>query len=122
MRFKNVGTSAMLATLTAVLVSCAQSAPSGNVGRGPAATDAIKLTIEESSFQPDLVEMQPGEPLTIEITNLDKAPHDFAIPELGLNTGILDDGDVATAQVVLEGDTLEFVCTLHEGMEGTITR
>lgn len=122
MHLLNVGKVVVLAVSAVALVGCNQSEPAGDVARGSAGPDAIEVTIEDGVFQPDHVEVDPEGSATVEIRNLDQAPHDFAIPSLDLNTGVLKTGDVATAEVVLQQDVVEFECTLHDGMKGTITR
>lgn len=122
MHLLNVGKVVVLAVSAVALVGCNQSEPAGDVARGSGGPDAIEVTIEDGVFLPDHLEVDPEGSVTVEITNLDQAPHDFAIPSLDLNTGVLNEGDVATAEIVLKNHELEFVCTLHKEMKGTIAR
>ncbi len=122
MHLLNVGKVVVFIVSTVALVGCNQSEPAGDIARGSGGPDAIEVTIEDGAFQPDHLEVDPRGSATVEITNLDQAPHDFAIPSLDLNTGVLETGDVATAEVLLQQDVVEFECTLHHGMKGRITR
>lgn len=115
------GTVIVLAASGLFLGGCNQPQPAGDVARGPGGPSAIEVTIEDGAFQPNVIQVPSGD-VTIEITNLDHSPHDFALPSLDVNTGVLEEGDVATADLALRQHTVEFVCTLHDGMKGTITR
>ncbi len=119
---RSLGSSAILLVLMAVVFGgCAGSPPSGDVTMGLAQGEGIEVTIEDGSFQPDRLLVDGDTSATIEVTNADDMPHDFAISALELNTGLLEEGEAATAEIVLRQDELGFVCTLHEDMRGTIT-
>ncbi len=46
--------------------------------------------------------------------------HDLAIESLDLNTGPIDEGDVATATFTAPEGGAEFVCTYHSDMTGRV--
>ena len=46
--------------------------------------------------------------------------HDFAIESLDLNTGPIEEGEVATATFAASESGAEFVCTYHSDMTGRI--
>ena len=103
-----------------LLVACTSSEPSGDVGNGRAPGDAIEVAIADSAFEPDVLRATRGQELTVEITNDDSIAHDFAIEGLGLNTGTIEPGRSAYVNLTVPEETLDFVCTYHEGMDGRI--
>jgi plastocyanin len=111
-----------IALTTGVLSGCAGgSAPSGDVSKGAApAGGAVKLDDGDNVFSPDSIRLKTGEKITMEVTNKGKRPHDFAIDDLGLNTGVLQPGEIAKATFTVPGSDVTYVCTLHRGMEGKV--
>jgi plastocyanin len=106
---------------TAALAACAPSSePSGDVAAGPAGGEAEQIVIDDGMFEPDTLELTPGEEVTIEIVNNDGGPHDFAIDTLDLNTGTIESGETASARFTVPKGTTEFRCTYHDGMDGRI--
>ncbi|MEX2552067.1 MAG: cupredoxin domain-containing protein [Actinomycetota bacterium] len=95
--------------------------PSGNASMRPAQTsDAVKLEAGDNVFAPGKLTVASGEELTVEVTNKGRIPHDFTIEELALSTGVLQPGEIATATFTAPDDDVDFVCTLHRGMEGKL--
>jgi plastocyanin len=112
---------AILALLAFVLAACNSSQPAGDVAAGPAQGDAIRIEAGPGQvFTPSTLELPAGEEATVEVTNVDGEAHDFAIESMGLNTGTLEQSDVATATFTVPEGTTQFVCTFHDGMTGTI--
>ena len=100
--------------------SPADSEPAGDVGKGPAPGDAIRIVIEDSAFVPGVLKAAAGEEVTVEVANDDSIPHDLAIESLDINTGTIEPGESAYATFAVPGEGLEFVCTYHDGMDGHI--
>jgi plastocyanin len=96
------------------------SEPAGDVAEGRASGKATTIVVEGSAFKPAVLELEAGEEVTLEVANRDAMPHDFAVESLGLNTGVIDPGSVATATFTMPDRVLEFVCTYHDGMAGRI--
>jgi plastocyanin len=92
----------------------------GNVTTRPGGPDAVEVVAENTAFTPDSLRLEADQQVTVEITNEDDSVHDFAIEGLGLNTGPIEPGDVATATFVVPDSPTEFVCTFHSGMTGDI--
>ena len=112
-------TSTVLAALT--LVACTPSSEAkGNVGRGEAPHASVEIRIEDGAFDPDTVQLPAGEEVTVQLTNDDGHPHDFAIEALDINTGTIESGKNAHATFVMPEEPVEFLCTFHSGMEGRI--
>lgn len=108
--------------LTFAISACnGSSEPSGAVATGRASdADAVRLVMDDNRFEPRRVEVPAGREVTVEVTNRDGSSHDFAVRSQGVNTGTLSKGSVATAKVTVDQQPVEFVCTLHSGMTGTL--
>jgi nitrite reductase (NO-forming) len=112
-------------TVTALgvaLAACSNSSdPVGNVAARPAAGNAVKIQAADGNrFTPKSLQLPAGKEVTIEITNTDDRPHDFAVDAANLNTGTIKAAAVATATFTVPEGTTEFKCTFHRGMTGTI--
>lgn len=108
-----------LALAPGLLVACA-SEPSGDVGEGPATGDAVEVVAGDAFFEPDTLELEAGERVTVEVTNEGEADHDFSIEELGISTGSIEPGAVKTISFEVPRGMTEFVCSYHGGMTGSI--
>lgn len=70
-------------------------------------------------FSPDTLTLRGGD--SVLVTNRDQVPHDFTISELGVESGVMHQGDTFRYRFGPPG-TFTFVCTIHDpGMEGTLT-
>jgi plastocyanin len=108
--------------LAVALAACSNSSdPVGTVAAGPATGAAAKIQAADGNrFTPATLKLPAGEQVTIQLTNTDKAAHDFAVEAAGLNTGTIKPGAVATATFTVPEGTTKFKCTFHRGMTGTI--
>ena len=102
------------------LSACNSSEPTGNVAAGAAAADSIKIVMGDQSFDPETLNLEAGEEVTVEVTNDDDTAHDFAIESLELNTGTIEAGDVANATFTVPDEGVEYICTFHPDMTGRI--
>jgi plastocyanin len=89
---------------------------SGNISRGPAPGDAVKVEARDNEFQPAVIKAEAGE----QVTNQGEVDHNLVIPGLDVSTGTLKPGEVATATFVMPDSATEFVCTFHGGMKGDL--
>jgi plastocyanin len=103
-----------------LLAACGTQELTGNVTSGPAPGDAVEIEAGDNFFEPEQVEVTAGEEVTVEITNTGDAAHDWTADELELSTGVIPAGEVFHATFTAPDGDVEFVCTLHRGMEGTI--
>lgn len=99
--------------------------------RTAAATASVKATasptrapktfaldmVSQNRFSPDVLTLRSGD--SVLVTNRDRAPHDFTIAELGVESGTMHQGDTFPYPFGPIG-TFTFVCTIHQGMEGTL--
>ena len=103
------------------LSACNSSEPTGNVGSGAAAAaDSIEIVTTDQSFDPETLNLEAGEEVSVEVTNDDNMAHDFAIESLELNTGTIEGGEVANATFTVPDEGVEYVCTFHPDMTGRI--
>ena len=102
------------------LTACNSSEPSGDVARGAAPADSIRIMAVDESFDPGTLDLEAGEEVTVEVTNDDDMAHDFAIDSLELNTGTIEAGEVANATFTVPDEGVEYVCTFHPDMTGRI--
>jgi plastocyanin len=100
------------------LVACKSPDPSGDVAAGPGGPDALEVTAVDGAFEPDRLELTAGDRVELEVTNEGSGTHNFTIEELGLSTGAIEAGGVATARFVVPDGQTTFACTLHPGWRG----
>ncbi|MEX0754057.1 MAG: cupredoxin domain-containing protein [Actinomycetota bacterium] len=110
-----------VAALALTLAACSGAARSGDIQEGPADGDAARIEMQDNTFAPAEVAVPAGEEVTIELTNGGNSVHDFTIEDLDVSTGAVAPGDVVTVTVPAIDAATGFACTLHGGMEGTLT-
>jgi plastocyanin len=106
---------------TILLSACSTgSEPMGDVSQGAAREDAVEIVIDDMAFGPDVLELEPGQEVTVEVSNEDSMPHDFVLQSLDVSTGTIEPGGVATATFTVPPSDTTFVCTIHPDMTGRI--
>ncbi len=88
----------------------------GDVRSGPGGADATRIAMQDNTFEPATVNVTAGSPVEFELTNQGAASHNFTNEALGVSTGPLQAGDVATLTATIPSGTSQFVCTWHPGM------
>lgn len=83
------------------LVACTSPDPSGDVSTGPGGPDAVEVTAVDGAFEPDRLELTAGDRVELEVTNEGGGTHNFTVEELGLSSGAIEAGGVATAPLVV---------------------
>jgi cytochrome c oxidase subunit 2 len=84
----------------------------------------VHVVARKFSYSPDVIELQLGVPVVIELTSADR-DHGFSVPELGLRIDVLP-GKTARVRVVPQRPgTFDFHCDVfcgsgHEEMAGRI--
>lgn len=82
------------------------------------------VAMVDNNFGPSMLTVAGGQEVTIDLRNNGQNSHTFTIDELGVDTGIVEPGEEASATfAVPESGEIEFYCTVHgrEVMSGTIT-
>lgn len=79
----------------------------------------VDVGMNRLKFEPDAVTVKTG--ATVVWTNLENVPHDV-VAESGADFETKPFGKDGTFEYTTEkAGTIEYVCTLHPGMDGTIT-
>jgi nitrite reductase (NO-forming) len=118
---RGVVLSAATGVAAVVFGACASgSEPTGDVAQGPAPGEAVEVVIADMAFEPDVLRLEPGHEVTVEVTNEDSMPHDFVVESLDVATGTIESGGVATATFTAPPGDIKFVCTIHPNMKGRI--
>jgi len=99
----------------------------GSADVPPAIADAagLAVTLRDFSISPSDVVVEEGRPTNITVTNEGAAPHDFTVPDLGIQIQVAP-GDTVTAGIGPQvAGTYDTLCTVpgHEslGMVGRFT-
>ncbi len=105
----------------ALLVACGGGAErAGDVTKGPAPGEAVKVEAGDNFFKPETLKVKPGDNIAVEVRNTGERPHDWTADDLGISTGVISPGEVFHATFAVPENEVEYVCTLHAGMNGTI--
>ena len=108
-----------LAVVLVALTACSRER-SGDVQEGSGGPDAVQVTLNDDEFEPDVLQLDAGTEVTVEVRNDGSNGHNFTIDELDLSTGTVDPGQVVTATFEVPAGTTEFHCTFHPAMDGEI--
>lgn len=106
--------------LAVLLGGCAGETASGDVRPGPAEQGAMRVIMKDEVFEPNILEVPAGSPVTIEVRNAGQENHNFTIDDLDTSTGVVHPGDVMAVTFTAPKGTTEFRCTWHSGMVGRI--
>lgn len=96
----------------------------GSAASGPVA-EVINVTLTEFKISPATINIPPGSPAELHITNSGTMVHNFEIAELGASTGDIAPGSMATLRIkARDSGMLHVVCTIsghgQSGMTGMI--
>ena len=101
------------------LTACSRER-SGDVRDGEAGAHAVGVVVQDDEFGPDVLSLEAGTEVIVEVRNDGSYGHNFTIDELDLSTGTVEPGQVVTASFVVPDGTTGFHCTFHPGMDGEI--
>jgi plastocyanin len=88
----------------------------GDLQAGPGGPGSTAIVMHDNSFEPATVQVKAGAPTAFQLTNGGAANHNFTNSALGVSTGPMKPGDVATLTVAVPAGTTQFICTWHQGM------
>jgi plastocyanin len=109
----------VIALMLLALTACSRDR-SGDVQEGPADSDAVEVVLQDDEFDPDVLELEAGTEVTVEVRNDGGNQHNFTIDDLNLSTGTVEPGQVVTATFEVPDGTTQYRCTFHPGMDGEI--
>ncbi len=82
---------------------------------------------EKGNFTPSELTLPSGRPIRLRLRNTDTVAHGFAIPDLGVDAGVVDAGEVAIVEFEMprSASSYRFYCTVwcgdhHPKMNGLI--
>ncbi|HZD69466.1 MAG TPA: cupredoxin domain-containing protein [Actinomycetes bacterium] len=120
-RWRVLAATAVAVGLVVLLAGCGKGeTASGDVRDGPAGAGAVRVVMQDSTFQPQVVEVPAGSPVTVEVRNDGSKNDNFTIDSLNVSTGPMHHGDVKTVTFTAPKGSTEFSCTWHKGMVGRI--
>ncbi|MBI2117621.1 cupredoxin domain-containing protein [Candidatus Peregrinibacteria bacterium] len=84
----------------------------------------IPVTAELWKFTPNIIQVQQGEDVTLEITGI-SGTHGFSVPDLGINATIIQGQTVSVTLPTNRPGTFDFRCSVpcgagHQDMKGQI--
>lgn len=85
----------------------------------PETTSGLTVTMQDFSFSPNQVDVEPGEEVTLEVTNSGSAPHTFTAKDLDIDER-LDPGSSTEITFTAPDQDVSWLCTIHPQMTGTI--
>lgn len=107
--------------------ACGDSAESDDPEAPPrgddaAAVESVEIRATDFAFDPDQIEVDPGETVDVTFVNAGNVSHSFTVEELDIDHEAPSGAQVKTAVDAPDEDTtLEFVCRFHPSqMKGEI--
>lgn len=100
---------------TPAAAKAAKAQPKSTPAPAPAGT--VMLTIKNFVFSPNVLTIKLGQ--TIEVVNLDTAPHTATADDGSFDSGTLAEGQRFTFTPKARG-TFTYICDIHQYMTGTI--
>ena len=113
-----------------MLLTACGDARGGNAARGetncrPTTSLAVEsveegfaIAARDDRFDPPCIELDRPGTITLVVRNAGRHPHDLTLPG-GTHVSV-DAGQVGFLDVVIGPSGVDFVCTIHPGMEGEI--
>lgn len=103
--------------LVATIAGCGGGEPSSSAPAAPL-SGTVEVGMNRLKFEPADITVRTG--TSIVWTNLENVPHNVVSEEAGLASELIQKDGTYEKTVATPGE-YGYVCTLHPGMEGTIT-
>ena len=118
---RRIGRAALLAAGLAVLIGMAGG---GLLAQRSQAAAVITITAHRFAYEPNLITVKKGEPVTIEFGSSDRL-HGFVLAAFGIRLDAQPDGKARVTFTPQQAGTFLFHCDIfcgtgHEDMSGTI--
>jgi YVTN family beta-propeller protein len=101
--------------------------PAASAATTQASADArgqseLAVRLDDYTFSPAVVRGEPGQRLTLVLTNAAHDLHNFSIPGQGIDQDVAPGGTVRVSVTLPQSGTVAFSCKLHAslGMQGTL--
>jgi cytochrome c oxidase subunit 2 len=93
-------------------------------GSAPPKQKVIKVTTKRFEFNPSVITLRKGEPVTLEFTALD-IPMGFKLPDFGMRTDVIPGKTTRLRLTPAKAGTFVFLCDVfcgsgHEDMSGKL--
>jgi plastocyanin len=118
---------AILALAVLTLSACGgDSDNGGNSGQEEGSSDGgasstLSVAAQDFQFSPTELNVEPGAEVTIEFTNEGEAPHTFTSEDVDVDESLDPGGSTTISFTAGESGTIEWHCTIHTSMTGTIS-
>jgi plastocyanin len=90
-------------------------------GSGGAGSAELTVVAQDFQFSPTELNVEAGADVTIEFTNEGDAPHTFTAEDIDVDESLDPGGSTMIEFTAGEAATIEWHCTIHTSMTGTIT-
>ena len=97
----------------AIVLSAVMSFTSRSTVDAAAAAGATEVTMSDFEFEPGTFQATAGETTKILVSNSDAFVHDFAIPALGVESGLINPGSQKLIEVTGDAGQYTVYCNLH---------
>jgi plastocyanin len=93
----------------------------GEGGGGGGTTATLSVDAVDFGFEPAELDVDPGAEVTVTFSNTGEAPHTMTAEDVGLNIEADPGASAEGTFTAPESGTVDFVCTIHPDMKGTIS-
>jgi plastocyanin len=111
----------VIAALGTGLAACGGSGDDSTpaAAQAPATTGGAKVSVQDNTFKPGVIKVKSGD--TVTFTNDGGVPHTVTATDgADFDSGTLAPGKTFSFVAAGHG-AISYVCTIHPGMQGTIT-
>ena len=96
-----------------------KSEPEDEGGGGP--TQSVEVTAQDFSFEPTELPVDPGAEVTVSLTNDGNTTHTFTAEDVELDIQAPAGASTEGTFTAPDSGSIDYVCTFHPSMKGTIT-
>jgi plastocyanin len=108
---------ALVTSLSLVGAACGSAPGVGSTETGGA---VVQLIVQDFSFSPNSIPVEPGSEVTLELANEDGAQHSFTVDDLEVDL-VVGGGESGSVTFTAPDSDTTFYCRFHSNLTGTIT-